>query len=406
MAWRWWVLTSCLVLGCGKTSSNDAESNDAESNDAASTMVASSTSAVTGTGGAVAATTVTATGPSTTSVSTTGAALTCTFPEDRPCGDGCVDQRSDPLNCGSCGKVCADNQVCTQARCIGLTACDPVVGHFDAEDMQPSGGVLVDDGWSLPAGETLSVEYLFQGGATTLLVLTARRVDGEPRPELTLTIGDAVLGPLLLASPTQATYEIEYEGSGGPEVVSISVAPASGEPGDAVAVAVIESLEFRDCGSLLGQCDGGGYYLPEMRACAPPVCGEASECTRDFAGQPFLGQCVEGACRYPTCTEPGPNGRSLFDELQESGAYEVNISCHSYSDLVFPFSNPRTTSIEGDPDDFECPSIESLTWEVERFRGEGSCVKVPVCGPNSPEEFGSAPGSNECCYLVSWVCGV
>ena len=390
MAWRWWALVGCLVLGCGKTSTNLAASTD----------VVSSTSGITGSGGGP----TSHSASSVASVATTAPALTCTFPEDRACGDSCVDQRTDPLNCGSCGNVCSDNQVCTLARCTTLSACDPVVAHFEAEDMLSTGGVAVDDGWSLPAGATLSVEHQFQRVATSLLVLTARRVGGEPRSQLTLTIGDTVIGPLLLASPTHATYEIEYEGAGGPEVVSIGVTPAYGEPSDAIAV--IENLEIRDCGSLRGQCDGGGYYLPEMRACAPPVCGEALECTRDFAGQPFLGQCVDGACRYPSCTDPGPSGRSLHEELEDGGVYEMNVSCRSYSDLVFPFSNPRTSSIEGTPDDFECPSIESLTWEVEESRGEGSCVQVPVCGPNAAEEFGFSPAPDQCCYMVSWSCGV
>lgn len=405
MAWRWWVLMGCLVLGCGRTTSNDAVSESAES-------TASATSSGSGVGGASSSASSAATGPtsssasSVVSVTTTGAALSCTFPEDRACGDVCVDQRTDPLNCGSCANVCADNQVCTLARCTGLTACDPVIAHYDADDMLASGGVGTPEGWYLPVGETLSVEHLFQSGVTTLLALTASRVDGEARSTLTLTIGDTVIGPLLLASPTLATYEIEYEGVGGPEVVSISVTPAAGEPSDAAARALIESLELRDCGSLLGQCEGGGYYLPEMRACAPPVCGEASDCTRDFAGQPFLGQCADGACRYPSCTDPGESGRPLYDELEEPGGYETYASCFSYGQLTFPFNNPRTTSIEGQPDDFECPSIESLTWEVERFRGEGSCVRVPVCGPNTPEEFGFSPAPDQCCYLISWVCGV
>jgi len=399
MAWRWWALTGCLVFGCGKTSSNDAASTDA----------ASATSDSTGSGGALSSASVTASSSSSVnsvaSVSTTGVALSCTFPEDRACGDVCVDQRNDPLNCGSCGNVCADNQVCTLARCTNLTACDPVVAHFEADEMQPSGGVAVDDGWSLPVGATLSVEYQFPAGATTLMELTARNVVAEPRSELTLTIGETVIGPLLLASLTHATYEIEYEGSGGPEVVTISVTPAP-DVRDAVAVAVIESLEFRGCGSLLGQCEGGGYYLPEMRACAPPVCSEPAECTRDFAGQPFLGQCVDGACRYPSCLEPGLGGLWLYEELEDAGSYDASFSCRSYSDLVFPFSNPRTTELEGTPDDFECPAIESLTWEVDEFRGEGSCVQVPVCGPNAPEELGFPPAPGQCCYLVSWVCGV
>lgn len=385
MLWRCWALTGCLLLGCGKTSSKDAASGEA-----------SDGATATGTGGTMGTGTATASA----AVTTTGAALSCMFPEDRECDGECVDQRTRRQHCGYCNAACADDEECVQARCVPRLTCDPAETRYGVADMQASGGEEVDDGWALAAGETLSVEHDFQPGST-LLLLTARRPEGELRPAVTLTIGDEAIGPLLLASTSHATYTIEYESAGGPELVSISVTPAPRS--DPEVVGVVESLEVRECAGLYGDCEGGGYYLPEMRTCAPPVCSEAIDCTRDFAGQPFLGQCIDGACEYPSCTELSASGLPLHEEL---AGPDNSIACLSYTDLTFPLNNPRVASLEGDPHDFTCPAIETLTWEVERFRGETSCVQVPICGPNTTDELGFEPNPNECCYMVSWMCGV
>lgn len=391
MGWRSGVLASCLVLGCGKTASKDTASG--ETTDGATD---------TGSGGTTSTASVSVSASvsasANTSVTTTGAALSCTFPEDRECGGECVDQRTDPEHCGGCSGVCTDEQECVQARCVSRLTCDQVETHYDPEDMQASGGTELEDGWALTVGETLSVEHGFQPGPA-LLLLTARRAEGELRPEVTLTIGDESIGPLLLAAASHATYTIEYEAAGR-EVVSISVSPAPGSDPDVVAV--FQSLEIRDCAGLYGQCEGGGYYLPEMRTCAPAICSEASDCERDFVGPSFLGRCIDGVCEYPSCTETSASGLPLHEEYE---GLATRVECVSYSELTFPHNNPRVESLAGDPEDFTCPAIETITWEVERFRGESSCVQVPICGPNAAEVFGFEPSVGECCYLVSWWCG-
>ncbi len=53
-------------------------------------------------------------------------------PEDQCCSSGCSDTNSDPDNCGSCGKVCATDQTCaggtchSPVGCNGGPACPPV----------------------------------------------------------------------------------------------------------------------------------------------------------------------------------------------------------------------------------------------------------------------------------------
>jgi len=48
--------------------------------------------------------------------------------EDAGAGIRCVDPRNDANNCGRCGEVCADGEVCSQGMCFvpcdrGLTRC-------------------------------------------------------------------------------------------------------------------------------------------------------------------------------------------------------------------------------------------------------------------------------------------
>ena len=380
------MLAGGLMLACGKTSSNDAESNGAAS------------STTTGQGGGTSASATF----STVSAATTAPALTCVFPEDRPCGAECVDPRTDAENCASCGVVCPDDQECIQARCLPPLTCEAATTYYAGEETNALGGAPLDDGgWGLSVGDMLRVEHRFQAGPA-LLTLTARAVRAEPAPELTLTIGDTTIEPLLLAATNYATYSIEYESSGGPEIVSIR--PLNGDIGDTTAA--ILGFEIHDCTRSYGLCEGGGYYLPELSACAPPVCTEPDDCTRDFAGQPFLGSCLEGACMFPSCTEPGASGLPLYEELFQTSPRELRFTCLSYSELMNPFGNPRASVLEGDPEDFVCPAITALTWEVEGSVGEGSCVQVPVCGPNTPDEVNASDTPDSCCYLVSWACGV
>ena len=192
---------------------------------------------------------------------------------------------------------------------------------------------------------------------------------------------------------------MEFEGGGANGIVSITPATSDGTEHASV---VIQSLEILNCWSMYGQCEGGGYYLSEIPACAPPVCSEPEDCARDLPGPPFLGSCDNGTCVFPSCTEPAASGRPLYEEL---AAPDAHIQCFSYADLTDPLRNPRVPSLAGDPQNFECPTIDALTWQVDPFEGETSCVQGPICGPNKPEEL-SFPPSNECCYMIASLCGV
>jgi hypothetical protein len=39
------------------------------------------------------------------------------------CNRRCVDTRSDPRNCGTCGNVCGPQQICTNGQCLSCTVC-------------------------------------------------------------------------------------------------------------------------------------------------------------------------------------------------------------------------------------------------------------------------------------------
>lgn len=51
------------------------------------------------------------------------------WPTNIPCNDVCVDPLSDPTNCGDCGVVCLDDEVCGEGFC-GL----PCTDNFDCPD--------------------------------------------------------------------------------------------------------------------------------------------------------------------------------------------------------------------------------------------------------------------------------
>jgi hypothetical protein len=51
------------------------------------------------------------------------------WPEKIPCGNVCVDPLKDPRNCGDCGIVCGDGEVCGEGFCG-----QPCVDNFDCPD--------------------------------------------------------------------------------------------------------------------------------------------------------------------------------------------------------------------------------------------------------------------------------
>lgn len=55
------------------------------------------------------------------------------------CGTSCVDNLSDPNNCGGCGRVCGADQVCQGAACVSTcsasySSCDGACVQLDVND--------------------------------------------------------------------------------------------------------------------------------------------------------------------------------------------------------------------------------------------------------------------------------
>ena len=384
---------SVAVLACGKTIGNG---------EAPRTQGAAATSSSSGGSGGQGAE-ATQTVAVTTGVAGTGEpAPSCSYPREQSCAGECFDPRSSGEHCGHCGNACRPDQTCVQARCETEMSCEQRSVTYEAHDMEASGGTAVDDGWVLTTDSTLSVTHSFQEGPVVFRI-TARGSADEPRPYITLTVGDKILGPVLLGAASHASYSFDSMSLGGSEMIQIATAPAGGIDSP---VATIHSLEIEECNGLHGLCEDGGYYLPEISACAPAVCSEPNDCSRDFFNPIFQGQCIEGHCRYPRCSERTESGLLLYEEVFELGRYDTSFACLSYNQLVHPLNNPRSISLDGSPESFECPAVEELTWEVERFSGEGSCVQLPICGPNAAEEVSLSSDERSCCYLISRTCGV
>src|SRR5688500_17355966 len=202
------LLAACLVVlgGCGKTASNDGEGGSASesTSDSVGAGGSGTIGSVGGQGGG--ATTTTAL---TTQGVTTGAPV-CALPEERECQGECVNLRTSSDHCGSCSNVCTQGYECVLARCARAITCGRAPARHAAVDMDASGGVELDDGWLLATGETLSLEHAFADGPAVLL-LTARGLDGEPRPYVSVTIGESSLEPLLLRATSHATYSLEHD---------------------------------------------------------------------------------------------------------------------------------------------------------------------------------------------------
>src|SRR5262249_25628618 len=55
------------------------------------------------------------------------------------CGETCVDTKIDPKNCGACGTVCADGDICSDSKC-GLFCAGGTTRCGDGSDAGPDGG--------------------------------------------------------------------------------------------------------------------------------------------------------------------------------------------------------------------------------------------------------------------------
>jgi hypothetical protein len=273
---------------------------------------------------------------------------------------------------------------CVSAKCKPVPSCTAATTVYD---------LSAGDG-ELDAGQTFSVEHTFQVGPVSLkLLVRASRTDRWPRIQVMLD--STILGAMPVTSSSVASYEFVLESDGGPHTISVSQDSTGTDPGPHLSLV---SLDVEDCSDRQGTCAGGGMFFSESNSCAPFVCDIASDCGDVFPGPAFLGTCQEHSCFYPKCSSLSPTPRSGAD---------VWYRCLSYAELIYSYGYPHVENLQGGADDFECPAVSALTWKVDPFSGEGSCVEGPVCGPDRPSEVGiSQDDQNQCCYWIARLCGV
>jgi hypothetical protein len=251
----------------------------------------------------------------------------------------------------------------------------------------------VDQPWFLRPGDELAILHEFQSGPAILRV-RARARAGGPRPELEARIGTVQLGTVPVVSSIWFAYEFSLESAGGEQEIKLAQTKSTSLPAPEL---VLDSVEIADC-SELEFCENGGTLHTESKLCSPFACDSVLDCGPQFPGPDFLGTCEANTCAYPTC-----------DARVSAGSfpsYDATYQCFSFAELQYSPGFPHIPNIAGTPEAFECPSIQSLTWGLTPFRGEGSCISRPVCGPNKSSELGFGEGSDPCCYLIARACGV
>lgn len=324
--------------------------------------------------------------------STEKAALECLGVHEQACNGGCVDITTDPLNCSCCGCACGADERCHQAECESNVACEKRAITFDAatllvDEVAQDAGRPPNESVVLYPGQAVDLAHAFQSGPATI-VLLARA--GAPRAGLGLEIAadSGFVSRIPIRSSQRATYRVELTGDG---VSTLTIGATVLDEGGALGSLLIERVEIHECDELHRVCPQGGVYLVEESACVPLVCDTAEDCGEHFQRGGFAGECRDGKCAYPSC--------DAETQLRD-------VRCFGSRELSDPLRNPSSPTAIHVDDFSECPDITALRWIFEPFRGEGSCVSWPVCGPNPPELFGYEPQAGECCYVIGELCGV
>ncbi|HET9930879.1 MAG TPA: hypothetical protein VFQ35_09340 [Polyangiaceae bacterium] len=205
-----------------------------------------------------------------------------------------------------------------------------------------------------------------------------------PWPKLRVVIDSNELASAEIRTRKPALYEFSLEGDGAAHTISLSNLGSSNAPGSSLQ---ITQIEFMDCTDLAGTCRDGGIYHRLDDYCSPLICDSPSDCGSEFPGPRFSGTCESGRCLYPSC-------------VNQPNAADTTVHCFSRQELAYILTNPHGFFVNA------CPTVDSLTWGFRPVVGEGSCAEAPVCGPNSPADFGFPGNAGECCYGIARVCGV
>jgi hypothetical protein len=371
------VCSGPVLASCGRASQNAREETGGAPSAAAGGATAANAGASAANGGVV-----------TSSAAGSGApSPSCSFPQSTACPDGCADVRLDSRHCGSCERACGTDERCFDSNCEVEPRCEPRSASY-----APSNGA-----WDIAVGDNVSVDVTLGPGPVVLRV-HAKALQSAPErpPRLRLERAGQSFEGVPITSRAESEYDFAFVSEGGPETLTLSLDLFTDQSKTSFSVT---SVEVAECEELARTCPSGGVFYTQANACAPFVCDAGSDCGIDLPGSATTGACEQGRCHFPKCTDLAPS-----DVAFEGNSY----GCFTLAQLVDPLSSPHVSLLDNDASLLECPSIERLTWRRAPFRGEGSCIEGPLCGPNHPSEVGVGGREDDslCCYLIERVCGV
>jgi hypothetical protein len=325
----------------------------------------------------------------------------CAGLTEQVCEGQCVDTAREVADCGCCACSCETGRRCHRATCEPQLTCEPRTSQYDTASLLLLAPSDSDDPKEveLAAGGSFTLPGAVQSGPAVVHVV-ARGDASQPWPTLTVQLGVESGPGLVVRTARAASYRFEVTGDGASELVVGS--PESSAPAGFGKV-FIERIDVEHCNELHGVCSGGGMFVLEAQACAPFVCEAARDCSDAFSRPTFGGECVDGQCVYPECVlvvEP------VTGEIVAPDENLGDLRCFNARELADPRRNPTLPESLAPTATFACPDVTELSWVVERFRGEGSCVEWPVCGPSPPAALGLANTERPCCYAIGRLCGV
>lgn len=212
-----------------------------------------------------------------------GDALACTGAQ-QSCGGQCVDESSDPYNCGSCGHACAGGEACCSGLCVKTTCAFAVTGVSPTRGNQSGGDWIELTG----AGFTPDLSVYIGTGRAPTLVLDATHARIQTPPGLVGTYDITIVN----AQGSSTTHDaFEYVSAG--LTLPWQEKPMSSVRGEHPGIAVLQD------GRVLVV---GGTTVPDQRATRSRRRSFSSARSRATRSRPPQGRC---RCRAGV-TRPPP----------------------------------------------------------------------------------------------------
>ena len=283
------------------------------------------------------------------------------------CGDDCVDPQSDPLHCGACDTVCADDEVCTNGICsldcaVGFEECDGACVDLNSDVMHCGAcDTVCDEGYLCIDGAcSLDCE---DGFVNCNGVCVDLQIDPNNCGECDTVCGDGEMCEAGLCESICADTELFCDNtcidpqSDPANCGDCGIACADDEQcanGVCEAICAMGELYCNDvcidpltddancgqCGQVCGNNELCIDGMCEATTCGNNVVDQGEHCDIGL-GDPYVGVgCQEGSCLYDfsgvsqlycngTCTWDAPNGCDQAD---------ANIFCKLLT------GNPQSTA--------------------------------------------------------------